>query len=90
LPRKELAFQLKINYSVMNPKYRYLYVLVGGIGFVFLFYYAISNFTDIDPARILAIAVPDMLFFFLAYKTYPPEPLTKRQESYHHRKVSNY
>jgi hypothetical protein len=77
----------------MNTKLRYLYLFLGGIGFVFLFYYFfdnLSDISDIDPVRILVIAIPDLLFFFLAYRTYPPEISPKRPESYQHRKVSNY
>jgi hypothetical protein len=77
----------------MNVKFRYLYLLLGAVGFVMLFYYFFQNLpeiSNIDPIHILVIAVPDMLFFFLAYKTYPPEKEPRRQESYQHRKVSNY
>ncbi len=73
----------------MNPKYRVFYLSVGAIGLILLFYQIISNLPDIDPVRILLIAVPDMLFVFLAYKTYPPEPESKRQ-TFSERKVSNY
>jgi|HubBroStandDraft_5_1064220.scaffolds.fasta_scaffold235778_3 hypothetical protein len=78
----------------MSPKYRSLYLLIGGIGFIILLYQIISylpyNLFENDPIKVLAIAVPDMVFVFLAYKTYPPEPETKREQKYHHRKVSNY
>ena len=73
----------------MNPKFRYLYLSVGAAGLILLFYQIISNLPDIDPVRILLIAVPDMVFVFLAYKTYPAEPETKRS-SFSERKVSNY
>ena len=73
----------------MNPKYRYLYLTIGGIGLALLFYQFFSNLPEIDPIKILLIAVPDMLFVFLAYKTYPPEPDVKRQ-TFSERKVSNY
>jgi len=74
----------------MNPKYRYIYLFFGAIGFFMLFYYAIGHFSDMDPVTILEISVPDMVFFFLAYKTYPAETESKTQHGYHHRKVSNY
>jgi len=78
----------------MSPKYRNLYLLIGGIGFIILLYQIISylpdNLFENDPIKVLTIAVPDMVFVFLAYKTYPAEPETKREQSYHHRKVSNY
>lgn len=73
----------------MNPKYRYLYLSIGAIGLILLFYQVISNLPDIDPLKVLVIAAPDMLFVFLAYKTYPPTPDTKRQ-TVSQRKVSNY
>jgi hypothetical protein len=77
----------------MNTKLRYLYLIIGAAGLVLLFYYIFSNLSDlseIDPVHILFIAVPDLVFFFLAYKTYPPEPDSRRQQSYQQRKVSNY
>ena len=73
----------------MNPKYRYLYLSVGAIGFILLFYQIISDLPEIDPIRILCISVPDMVFFYLAYKTYPPKPQMRREHGYQHRKVSN-
>ncbi len=73
----------------MNPKYRYLYLSIGAIGFILLFYQIISDLPEIDPIRILCISVPDMVFFYLAYKTYPPEPQVRREHGYQHRKVSN-
>ncbi|HZY37482.1 MAG TPA: hypothetical protein VFE53_12580 [Mucilaginibacter sp.] len=74
----------------MNPKYRYLFLSVGAIGLILLCYQIISNLPEIDPVRILLIAVPDMLFVFLAYKTYPPEADAKSSHRYSERKVSNY
>jgi hypothetical protein len=74
----------------MNPRYRYLYLSLGAIGLVLLGYQIISNLPEIDPVRVLLIAVPDMLFVFLAYKTYPPEPEIKSSRSFSQRKVSNY
>jgi len=82
-----------LNEYVMNTKLRYLYLIIGAAGLVLLFYYIFSNISDlseIDPVYILFIAVPDLVFFFLAYKTYPPEPDSRRQQSYQQRKVSNY
>lgn len=73
----------------MNPKYRYLYLALGAVGLVLLFYQFFSNLPEIDPIKILLVAVPDMVFVFLAYKTYPPEPDAKA-EVYSGRKVSNY
>jgi hypothetical protein len=74
----------------MNPKFRFLYLIGGTIGLVTLFYQGIVAWPDVDPVRVLIIAIPDMVLFFLAYKTYPAEPVTRPQESYQQRKVSNY
>ncbi len=55
----------------MNPKYRPLYLLLGIAGLFLLFYYGLTTFPDVNPINILCITVPDMLFVYLAYKTYP-------------------
>ena len=57
----------------MNPKYRFLYLLLGTVGLIMLAYQIITNLPDINPDKVLFIALPDMLFFYLAYKTYPEE-----------------
>ncbi|MDB4921424.1 hypothetical protein [Mucilaginibacter sp.] len=57
----------------MNPKYRSLYLLIAFAGLMFLAYDAFIAFPDLNPGRVLLIAFPDMVFFFLAYKTYPIE-----------------
>ena len=74
----------------MNPRYRYFYLSVGAVGFIILFYQIISDLPQIDPIRVLCISVPDLVFFFLAYKTYPPEADVKSNAHYSHRKASNY
>jgi len=64
----------------MNPKFRSIYLLLGFTGLLYLVYHAISTFADgINPISVLLIAIPDMVFFFLAYKTYPVENEVKRQ-----------
>ena len=55
----------------MNPKFRSVYLLGGVIGLALLIWEAANTFPDIDPIHVLVIAVPDLVFFFLAYKTYP-------------------
>jgi hypothetical protein len=55
----------------MNPKYRPIYLILGFSGFFVLIYHMIVTLPDIDPENVLYIAVPDMVVFFLAYKTYP-------------------
>jgi len=57
----------------MNPKYRSLYLMIAFAGLLFLAYDAFIAFPDISPLRVLLIAFPDMIFFFLAYRTYPVE-----------------
>ena len=65
-------------YYIMNPKFRYVYLLLGVIGLAFLIYHVIDTFPDTDPIYVLLITVPDTLFFYLAYKTYPATPNVKR------------
>lgn len=57
----------------MNPKYRSLYLLIGFAGFLFLGYDAFMAYPELSPLRVLLIAFPDMIFFFLAYRTYPAD-----------------
>lgn len=70
----------------MNPKYRSLYLLIGFVGLAFLGYDAFTNYPDLNPARILLISFPDMVFFYLAYKTYPVEEVATMKTS----KVKSY
>ncbi len=55
----------------MNAKFRYLYIICGLLGLAGLIYLLIDSYPDINPIYVLAVSVPDMIFFFLAYKTYP-------------------
>jgi hypothetical protein len=73
----------------MDAKFRLLYLLAGGAGLVYLFYYLIASFPDVDPAHVLVITIPDMLFFFLAYRTYPETSrvMEKRPIVMHEHKV---
>jgi hypothetical protein len=57
----------------MNPKFRILYLLLGFSGLIYLGYYVISSFPDFNPVGVLLITIPDIVFFALAYKTYPVE-----------------
>ena len=61
----------------MDTKYRTLYLLFGFSGLAFLIFHIIVNFEDINPANVLMITIPDMVFFFLAYRTYPAENESK-------------
>ena len=44
-------------------------------------YYIYSRFPNLDSGMILCITIPDMVFFYLAYKTYPEQSnqVTRRQ-----------
>jgi hypothetical protein len=57
----------------MSPKFRAIYLLLGFAGLAMLLYSVISTLPDVNPGAILLIAIPDMIVFFLAYKTYPVE-----------------
>ena len=62
----------------MNPKFRSVYLAGGVIGLIWLIYEVGVTFPDIDPIHILVITVPDLVFFFLAYKTYPAEAKVRK------------
>jgi hypothetical protein len=49
-------------------------LLIFALGGLLVFgYYVCTTFPDLDSGIILCITVPDMLFFYLAYKTYPEQ-----------------
>ena len=62
----------------MNPKFRYVYITAGAAGLALLVYHIIDTFPDTDPVYVLLITIPDIILFYLAYKTYPAEPKPKR------------
>jgi hypothetical protein len=62
-----------------NPKFRFLYLLIAVAGLAFLVYHIIDTFSDIDPLDTLLITLPDMVFFYLAYKTYPDQVPVKQR-----------
>jgi hypothetical protein len=62
----------------MSSLLRFLYLVLGIAGLVLLVYRVIETFPDINPIDVLVITVPDMLFFFLAYRTYPAESNARR------------
>ncbi len=67
----------------MNPKFRPFYLLGGAAGLALLIYQAVITYPDINPASVLFITIPDMVFFFLAYKTYPVEnPMEREYRKY--------
>jgi hypothetical protein len=45
--------------------------LIGFSGVIGLAYLIVDTYPFIDPGYVLLIAAADMVFFFLAYKTYP-------------------
>ena len=63
----------------MSPKFRLLYLLIAIAGLAFLVYRIIDTFSDIDPLDTLLISLADMLFFYLAYKTYPDQQPVKQR-----------
>jgi len=74
----------------MNALLRVVFILIGIAGLGLLGYNTVLTFPDINPIDVLVITIPDMVFFFLAYKTYPPERATKPQQNYQRTNVSNY
>jgi hypothetical protein len=56
----------------MNPKYRLIYLVLGFAGLIVLIYHLATNLFEY-PGEVLMIAIPDMILFFCAYKTYPVE-----------------
>jgi hypothetical protein len=68
----------------MNPKYRSIYLLMGFTGLAYLLFHLIVTFAAygadrLNPGLVLLISVPDLVVFFLAYKTYPAEGGVRRQ-----------
>jgi hypothetical protein len=68
----------------MNPKYRSVYLFAGFVVLAYLLFHLISTVAafgidGLNPAIVLLIAVPDLVVFFLAYKTYPAEGEVRRQ-----------
>lgn len=61
----------------MITMFRLLYVALGAIGLAVLLFEVIVDFNDINPGKIFLIALIDMVFFYLAYKTYPSEVKTQ-------------
>ena len=61
----------------MSTKFRFLYLLLGTIGLVLLAYEIIAHLPAFNPERVLLISLPDMLLFFLAYRTYPETETSK-------------
>ena len=63
----------------MDPKYRPIYLLLGFTGLIYLICQVLITMSvELNLGLILLIAVPDLVFFYLAYKTYPVESEMKR------------
>ena len=73
---------LGFNFCMMNSKFRPLYLLFGFAGLFFLLFQIVVNISNLDLVLVLAIAIPDMFVFYLAYLTYPPDAEANRFESY--------
>jgi len=73
----------------MNPKFRPLYLILSAIGLLSLLFYVITNFSNIDPAAVIAIALPNMLFVYMAYSTYPSEPAPSKFKRYKSQEALN-
>lgn len=62
----------------MNAKYFTLYLMIAFAGLIFLACDSFISYREIEPGRVLLITIPDMIFFYLAYKTYPAEKRAAR------------
>ena len=54
----------------MNPKFRILYIIIGALLLVSLIVEVIITYPEVSPKGVLLNALPALLFFYLAYKTY--------------------
>jgi len=59
----------------MNPKLRFLYLFLGFAGLFCLVYNIVTTFPNISRLNVVSIAILDILFFSLAYRTYPVEDI---------------
>jgi hypothetical protein len=55
----------------MSTRFRFVYLLIGFVGLALLGYLAFDTYPYINFGHVLLITTGDMVFFFLAYKTYP-------------------
>lgn len=47
--------------------------MLGFAGLAFLFWDTLMAYPEISPLRTLVVALPDLVIFFLAYRTYPAD-----------------
>jgi len=55
----------------MSQKFRVLYLLIAFIGLGLLGFLAVQTYPYINFGHVLLATSGDIVFFFLAYKTYP-------------------
>ncbi|MDN3549341.1 hypothetical protein [Mucilaginibacter aquaedulcis] len=54
----------------MNPKFRNLYIIIGCLLLISLIVEVIRTYPEVSAKGVLLNALPAILFFYLAYKTY--------------------
>ncbi|MEN0055333.1 MAG: hypothetical protein AAGC65_16780 [Mucilaginibacter sp.] len=54
----------------MNPKFRLLYIIIGTLLLISLLVEVFITYPEVSPKGVLLNALPALLFFYLAYKTY--------------------
>lgn len=55
----------------MSTRFRFHYLFIAFVGLGFLGYLAFDTYPYINFGHVLLLTSCDMVFFFLAYKTYP-------------------
>jgi len=56
---------------MMSSRFRIVYLFIAFVGLGLLGYLAVSTYPYINFGHIMLATTGDMVFFFLAYKTYP-------------------
>ncbi|WDF76027.1 hypothetical protein ACFGVS_28810 [Mucilaginibacter sp. AW1-7] len=54
----------------MNPKFRNLFIVGGSVALVLLIIQVFMTYPDINAVNILLNALPALVLYYLAYKTY--------------------
>ncbi|QEC78249.1 MULTISPECIES: hypothetical protein [Mucilaginibacter] len=54
----------------MNPKFRNLFIIGGSVALVLLIIQVFMTYPDINAVNILLNALPALVLYYLAYKTY--------------------
>lgn len=54
----------------MNPKFRNLFIIGGSVALLLLIVQIIITYPDVSAKGVLLNALPALLLYFLAYKTY--------------------